>query len=116
MVESKTRKAAFLREVVRLLPLPGAEVFNARLEDFLAEPEHLSGFDLASIRAVRADRDLWTTLGRLVRPDGLVLWFRSESDAAGPDPVFFPQFLMEAVFPLIPAAGSELAVLRKLTT
>ena len=42
-----------------------------------------------SIRAVRADRDLWATLGHLMKPGGVVLWFRSESDAAGPDPVFF---------------------------
>jgi 16S rRNA (guanine527-N7)-methyltransferase len=39
MVEAKTRKSAFLREVVRALSLTDAEVLNARMEELLARPD-----------------------------------------------------------------------------
>ena len=111
MVESRGRKAAFLREVIRQLPLDGAEVFAERLEALVDRPGLSESVDLVSIRAVRADRDLWKSLAYLVRPGGFVLWFRTAADA-NTDPVFFPHFLLHSVEALVPP-DSELGVLRR---
>jgi 16S rRNA G527 N7-methylase RsmG len=112
MVESKARKSAFLREAVRQFGWADAGVLNARLEELLAKPDLHEAADLVSIRAVRADRRLWNTVSAFAKPGAMVLWFRSSGDRSQ-DPEFFPVFLLEAVEGLIPAAGSELAILRK---
>ena len=54
MVESRSRRAAFLREVVRAIDLTNAAVLTARLEE-LAEMAPRSA-DLVSARGVRIDR------------------------------------------------------------
>jgi 16S rRNA (guanine527-N7)-methyltransferase len=114
MVEAKARKSAFLREVVRQLDLADTEVLTARIEQLLPRPDLHEAADIVSIRAVRADRRLWTTLSAFTKPGGLVLWFKSQADSdQDQDAVFFPAFMLEAVEPLIRAKGSELAVLRK---
>src|SRR5262245_41824744 len=113
MVESRGKKAAFLREALRELDFKDAEVHNARLGELLGDSGLLGSFQLAAIRAVRADRELWRALAALVQAQGFVLWFRTAEDAGNPDSVFFPEFLLSAVHPLIPVAGSELAVLRR---
>ena len=51
LVESKTRKAAFLREAIRALQLPMSDVANVRFEDF-AGSGHTPA-DLVTARAVR---------------------------------------------------------------
>lgn len=112
MVEAKARKSAFLREAVRQLSLPDSDVLNARTEELLARPELHEAADLVSIRAVRADKRLWNTVSAFARPGACVLWFRSSADK-DQDVVFFPSFLLESVARLIPADGSELAILRK---
>ena len=107
MVESRGRKAAFLREVVRDLPLDGARVYQSRLEEL--QPQ---AFDLVSIRAVRADGDLWETLADFVRPAGLVLWFRTAGDSSQ-DAWFAPMLELDSLHPLVPGTSSELAILRR---
>src|SRR5207248_9055859 len=55
MVESKERKAAFLREVVRTVPVMNAAVEVSRIES-LAEQAHNAGIaDLVTVRAVRLE-------------------------------------------------------------
>jgi 16S rRNA (guanine527-N7)-methyltransferase len=107
MVESKGRKAAFLRELIRDLPLEGASVHQSRLEEL--QPQQ---FDLVSIRAVRADGDLWEALADFVRPSGLVLWFRTAGDPSQ-DVWFAPMLELDSLHPLIPGTSSELAILRR---
>lgn len=111
MVESKVRKSAFLREVIRQLALTDATVLTARIEELLALPELHESAELLSIRAVRADRGLWQTMSAFVRQGGLVLWFRSGSDQAKSAP-FFPAFQVE-VTERVAATNSEIVVLRK---
>ena len=79
MVESRGRKSAFLREVVRELRWPDASVETTRLEE-LAHRSADAKADLISLRAVRADADLWAVVGRLLRPEGRVLWFGARGD------------------------------------
>ena len=72
LVESKTRKAAFLREAVRVLKLAGAEIANMRFQD-LSTP--IPGADLVTVRAVRPDRILLDESARLLRVGGHMLFF-----------------------------------------
>ena len=58
MVESKIRKAAFLREAVRQLSIPGTTVEASRLEELLIRPELHEAADVVTIRAVRMDKRL----------------------------------------------------------
>jgi len=74
MVEAKERKAAFLREVVRAVPLLDTDVARVRFEE-------LTGFggrvDLLTVRAVRLDADLATTADRLLSSSGTIALFGS---------------------------------------
>jgi 16S rRNA (guanine527-N7)-methyltransferase len=73
MVESRSRKAAFLREAVRTLALADAAVFEGRIEDL---PEKWAGLvDLLTVRAVRADAPLLQTASAILRRGGRLLVF-----------------------------------------
>lgn len=66
LIESNSRKAAFLREVIRRLKFTDAEVFAGRAEEFTG-----SG-GLVTMRAVeKFDRAL-PAAGRLVQPEGRI--------------------------------------------
>jgi len=80
MVESRGRKSAFLREVVRELKWSDASVETTRLEELADRSADDFKADLVSLRAVRADSDLWAVVGRLLRPEGRVLWFGARGD------------------------------------
>lgn len=75
MVESKARKAAFLREVVRELGLSDTTVETRRFEE-LVTPGVEGEAGLATVRAVRADPKLVKSLSALLRPDARLLMFR----------------------------------------
>jgi 16S rRNA (guanine527-N7)-methyltransferase len=77
LVESKVRKAAFLREAVRCLELDQVEVENSRLEDLRGDGERA---DVVTLRAVRIDRSLLKALEPLVVPSARVFAFGSASD------------------------------------
>jgi 16S rRNA (guanine527-N7)-methyltransferase len=72
LVESKTRKAAFLREVVRALKLPQTDVANVRFQEL---PTPTPAADLVTVRAVRLDRTLLDESARLLRVGGRLLFF-----------------------------------------
>ena len=77
MVESKARKSAFLREVVRYLDLSDSDVLTKRIEDVAEDPAMAGAIQLISLRAVRLDAPIWRTIDALLARDGGVLWFRS---------------------------------------
>ena len=60
MVESKTRKAVFLREAMRELGLGPRDGRDLRFEELLARPELHEGLDLVTIRAVASSRGPWS--------------------------------------------------------
>ncbi len=72
MVESKERKAAFLREAIRELALPDAAVENVRFET-LKRPETLGVADLLTVRAVRLDPDFLAVCAHVLRDRGLLI-------------------------------------------
>lgn len=73
MVEVRAKKAAFLREVARVMPV-ALRVECARVET-LAESGAMGAMDLITFRAVRADRSLWSSVDTLLGMSGMVLWF-----------------------------------------
>lgn len=110
MVESKTRKAAFLREVVRQLDLPDVRVEARRLEELLSVVDLHEAADVVSLRAVRPDRRLLTRLLAFTRPQGRLLLF-SGPGVGGP--VVDRPWVFDGEHPLVSSLGSRLLVLRK---
>ena len=82
MVESRSRKAAFLREAARALNLPSTHVQSVRFEDL----ELRDSVDVVTVRAVRADATFITNCRQSLRKGGELLLFQStplENDVPG---------------------------------
>ena len=110
MVETKTRKAAFLREVVRQLGLEETRVETARFEALLAVPELHETFDVLTLRAVRVEGRVLRGLQAFVKPDGQLFLFRgSRDEPAGME----PPLRWRATYPLVEGLRSRLVVLQK---
>jgi 16S rRNA (guanine527-N7)-methyltransferase len=112
MVEAKTRKSVFLREVVRRLEMPSAEVFTARFEELLSRPELHEAHDLLTIRAVRIEARVLTSLQAFVRSGGQLFLFRG-TVTADPVETVTPPLSWHATFPLVDSRRSRLVVLEK---
>jgi len=85
MVESRERKAAFLREAVRALRLEGADVEAERIEVVAADQRRAGTADLITVRAVRIDLSLFASIRALLRFGGRVLFFGAKrADLAVP--------------------------------
>jgi 16S rRNA (guanine527-N7)-methyltransferase len=67
LVESQQKKATFLREVIRELKLPGAQVLNVRAEA-IEQP-----FDIVTLRAVESFDKVLPIASRLVRTGGALV-------------------------------------------
>lgn len=113
MVESRERKAAFLREAVRHLELSSvAAVETSRFEQLAGRDGFRDSFTLVSIRAVRIDEQTLTAARAFLRPHGLVASFRSPR---GPDrPLVTPAgltFVRKGA--LLKQSPSQLALFRR---
>jgi 16S rRNA (guanine527-N7)-methyltransferase len=108
MVESRSRKAAFLREAAREVQLD-ANVETARFEVLCRQSEYVGRFDIASIRAIRPDLDTLSAAAALTRTSGLVALF--ESSDAEPLPAIPADLAWRRTEPLLPSTGSRLAIL-----
>lgn len=76
MVESRSRKCAFLREAVRQIRPGFGTAIDCRFEDLLAKHPELKGSaDIVTVRAVRLDQPTSSLIGALLKPDGRVLHF-----------------------------------------
>ena len=111
MVESKTRKAAFLRETVRTLDLEDTAVDAVRLEELLARPGLHDAIDVVTLRAVRVDRKLLATIQSFIKPGGLLFLF-GVVGAATTD-IGAPHLLPSARHVLLSQWGTRLDILRK---
>jgi 16S rRNA (guanine527-N7)-methyltransferase len=80
MVESRARKAAFLRELIRVLELPNATVENERLETLTGGS--LPTADLLTVRGVRMDSMLATSARKLLKQQGRLAIFCPEAPQA----------------------------------
>ena len=79
MVESRSRKAAFLREAIRTLGLSGATVENTRVEDPLLEAKSAGGIHLVTVRALGLDAIILKSVSRLLTDTGRLLAFASST-------------------------------------
>jgi 16S rRNA (guanine527-N7)-methyltransferase len=113
MVESKTRKSAFLREAVRHLNLVDTAVETARAEDLLTRPELHESQDLVSIRAVRVEQKLMTSIQAFLKLGGRILLFKTSTGSDAPSLVA-PPLVYEATWTLVESLRSRLVVLRKM--
>jgi 16S rRNA (guanine527-N7)-methyltransferase len=77
MVEARTRKAAFLREAVRSLRLDETAVENARFRELASRSEFRHKANMITVRAVRADDELFAAAHALLARHGRLLMFRS---------------------------------------
>ncbi len=111
LVESKTRKCAFLREAGRQLQL-GFRVETARYEMLLSRPEFHEGFDALTMRAVRVEPGVLVSLQALLRPGGEFLLFRGPTSGEATTMVT-PLLVARGEFVLVESMQSRLLVLKK---
>jgi 16S rRNA (guanine527-N7)-methyltransferase len=112
MVESKTRKSVFLREAIRALGLPSADVATARFEELLTRPDLHEAHDLVTIRAVRVESRVLLGLQAFLRPKGQLFLFRGQA-SSDPSDVTPPPLVWHATYPLVESLRSRLVVLEK---
>jgi 16S rRNA (guanine527-N7)-methyltransferase len=112
MVESKTRKAVFLREAIRELGLGRALVETSRYEELLARPELHEALDLVTIRAVRVEPRTLVGLQAFLKPGGQVFLFRGPGGADVANSLT-PPLSWAATYPLVESLRSRLVILQK---
>lgn len=112
MVEVKARKSAFLREAIRQLRLDRAEVENTRYEELLARPELHEAYDLLSLRAVRTETRVLTSLQAFLAAGGSLVLFRGPEGPAEPSTVV-PPLEWSGTYPLVETLQSRMTVLTK---
>jgi 16S rRNA (guanine527-N7)-methyltransferase len=112
MVEAKARKSAFLREAVRQLGLDGVQVETARYEELLARPELHEAHHIVSIRAVRTEARVLTSLQAFLSPGGIIMLFRGPSGPQVPA-ALVPPLEWTATHPLVESLQSRVTILTK---
>ncbi len=112
MVEAKARKSAFLREAVRHLGLEGVQVETARYEELLARPELHEAHHVVSIRAVRTEARVLTSLQAFLSPGGIIMLFRGPSGPQVPA-ALVPPLEWTATHPLVESLQSRVTILTK---
>jgi 16S rRNA (guanine527-N7)-methyltransferase len=101
MIESRGRKAAFLREALRELAIPG-DVFEGRLD--AVDPTIQHPFQLVSARAVQLSVEDFDKIASLLEPSGVMALFLGPSSAV---PQFSSRF-SRASHVLAVSAGTTL--------
>jgi 16S rRNA (guanine527-N7)-methyltransferase len=112
MVEAKARKSAFLREAIRHLAIEGAQVETARYEELLVRPELHESHDIVSLRAVRIEARVLTSLQAFLAPGGIVMLFRGPGGPPAPA-ALVPPLEWTATHSLVESLQSRLTVLTK---
>jgi 16S rRNA (guanine527-N7)-methyltransferase len=106
MIESKERKSAFLREAARQLELKFTSVENERFEAAAIKAQFSRTADIVTVRAVKADAELFETVGKMLKNEGRLLLFRP-AHSATEDPAGFHRILTA---PLIDSPQSFVSV------
>ena len=112
MVESRTRKAAFLREAVRRLKLAETVVENCRFEVLIDNPQMREAHDVLTVRGIRVDGCASARLQELVRPGGTLLVFASSGGSEAEGALQAAGGVVETRAAL-ERSGSEVIVIRK---
>ncbi len=112
MVESKTRKSAFLREALRTLDLKDSKVETVRWEDLLLRKDLLVSMAFVSVRAIGVDRASLNKLQSFLQYEGKMLLFESSGKTKESRSLSPPLVLRQTV-QLVESLGSRLVVLQK---
>lgn len=112
MVEVKARKSAFLREAIRHLELAPARVETARFEELLARPELHETYQLVSLRAVRVEGRVLTSLQAFLQPGGMLVLFRGPEGPTIPASIV-PPLEWSATHPLVESLQSRVTLITK---
>jgi 16S rRNA (guanine527-N7)-methyltransferase len=112
LVESRVRKAVFLKEIVRILSLSDTEVVSARCEAVAWSQGREGTADAVTVRAVRLNSSLVNSIGRLLRPGGSLLLFGSKLTSL-PSETATPKFTLQGHHRLLPSSEDRLAVFRR---
>ena len=110
MIESKERKSAFLREAIRALGLADTSVETNRFETVATAPRFIGTADLVTVRAVKADPELFKIAETMLKEGGRLFLFRP-AHSPSPDPAGFERV---ATFPLLDEPQSFLSVFKRL--
>jgi 16S rRNA (guanine527-N7)-methyltransferase len=105
MIEGKARKAAFLREAVRVMQLGDSDVLHKRFDEVVSRD---GSNGLVTVRAVRTDRKLFTVAAKLLKPEGRLFLFRPSDRPISPDGFRY----LESI-PLIDAPRTYLSILAR---
>jgi 16S rRNA (guanine527-N7)-methyltransferase len=105
MVESRSKKCAFLREVVRTLAIANSVVEEARFEDLAEQPRGTQTADLITLRAVRLDRQLIELMRMRLKESGRIFRFVNSADMAGQLP---EGLLVVETHPLVSASTLQI--------
>ena len=100
LVESKARKCAFLREVVRELGLTEVDVENRRFEEMASRVDLRARVDLATIRAVKIDRSLLAAVQFFLTPGGRLFYFGTATEAPAADARPFASVVTRTLVPV----------------
>ena len=112
MVEAKARKSAFLREAIRHLELADTTVETARYEELLAKPDLHETQHVVSLRAVRIEARVLTSLQAFVAPGGVIMLFRGPEGPQIPASLV-PPLDWTSTNPLLESLQSRLTLLTK---
>lgn len=113
MVESKTRKAAFLRDAARQLGLESVVVESRRFEELLSSPQMHEAMDVVTVRAVRVQTSTLSNLQAFLRVGGRLLLFRGSGGSGLAAERLPPPLRLEVEQPLVESLRSHLLVLRR---
>lgn len=112
MVESGTRKAGFLREVVRQLELKDVIVDACRYEEVVKRPELFEAADVVTVRAVKINGQALDRLQGLLKVGGALLLFgKAGEDDEGKN--FGRSLQIRGTHPLVESLKSRLVLLEK---
>ncbi len=112
MVEASSRKAAFLREVVRRLGLKDVVVETCRYEELSRRRELFEAADVVTVRAVKVDERALEAFQALLRVGGALLLFGRAEENGVPVNVGAP-LRWQGSYPLVESLKSRLVVLEK---
>jgi 16S rRNA (guanine527-N7)-methyltransferase len=81
MVETRSRKAAFLREVVRTLELREVDVRDTRFQDVVLQLPGI--FDIVTVRGLRVDAEVLQAVELALEPEGRFMPFGTGEAPSG---------------------------------
>lgn len=109
MVESRSRKCAFLREVVRDIGLKETFVEESRFEELLGAARLFKAANLVTVRAVKFDQAFVDLVRHVLEPRGLIFRFCSSDEADVPQNMEVTNCRQ-----LVPGSTSQLQTIRLL--